>query len=80
LSHLPITQAFSWEGPEKSQLAFASGDVIQAADATGIRSITERHSLFLSSYFRITVVSLTASYPDGERYGFTLFRWNDPIG
>jgi hypothetical protein len=32
-------------------------------DATDIRSITERHSLFLSSHFRIAVVGLTAFYP-----------------
>jgi hypothetical protein len=74
LSHGPIIQAFSCEGPEKSQLAFASGDVIRIADATDIRSITERHSLFLSSHFRIAIVSLAASYPGRERYGFTLFR------
>ena len=65
LSHEPIYQAFSCEGPERRQPAFASGDVIQIADATGVRSIAERHSLFLSSDSRIAVVSLAASYPLG---------------
>jgi len=79
LSHVPITQAFSWEGPEKSQPAVASDDVLPVAEATGVRSITERHSLLLSSHFRIAIVNLTVSYPCGKRYGLTLFRWNDAI-
>jgi hypothetical protein len=38
-----------------SQLAFASGDVVDAADATDIRSITERHSLSPSSVIRTAI-------------------------
>jgi hypothetical protein len=37
--------------------------MIQNSDATGIRPIAERHSLFLSSRFRIAIVGLTAFYP-----------------
>jgi hypothetical protein len=61
--------------------AFASGDVVGVADATDIRSITERHSLSPSSVVRIAIgASRDALSPFGERFGFTLFRWNDAIG
>ena len=45
LPYMPICPVLSWEAPEGSQLAFAPGDVVGGIDATGIRSITERHSL-----------------------------------
>jgi hypothetical protein len=64
-----------------SQPAFASGDVVDVADATDIRSITEWHSLSPSSVIRTAVgASCDALSPCGERCGFTLFRWNDAIG
>jgi hypothetical protein len=40
---------------QRSQPAFAFGDVIQETNSTDIRSITERHSLFLFSVVRIAV-------------------------
>ena len=55
LPHKPIGQVLSCKGPKRSQLTFALGDVVLAADATDIRSITERHSLPLSSHTRIAV-------------------------
>ncbi len=64
-----------------SQPAFAPGDVVDVADATDIRSITERHSLSPSSVVRTAMgASCDALSPCGERCGFTLFRWNDAIG
>jgi hypothetical protein len=55
LPHRPICPVLSCEAPEGSQLAFASGDVVDGTDATGIRSITERHSLPPSSHVRTAV-------------------------
>jgi hypothetical protein len=67
-----------WLGPSP---AFASGDVVDVADATDIRSITERHSLSPSSVIRTAIgASCDALSPCGERCGLTLFRWNDAIG
>jgi hypothetical protein len=64
-----------------SQPAFALGDVVDVADATDIRSITEWHSLSPSSVVRIAMgASCDALSPCGERCGFTLFRGNDAIG
>src|SRR6266496_383099 len=74
--HKPISQVLSCKGPKRSQLTFALGDVVLAADATDIRSITERHSLPLSSHTRITVdrpCGFTSPLRE-ERYGLTLFR------
>jgi len=45
LSHVPICLVLSREAPQGSGPAFASGDVVNTNDATGIRSITERPSL-----------------------------------
>jgi hypothetical protein len=65
---------------QRSQPAFAFGDVVQVTNSTDIRSITERHLLFLFSFVRIAVgASCDARSPFGERYGFTLFRWKDAI-
>ena len=55
LPHMPICPVLSCEAPEGSQLAFASGDVVDGTDATGIRSITERHSLPPSSHVRTAI-------------------------
>ena len=64
-----------------SQPAFAPGDVVDVADATDIRSITERPSLSPSSVVRTAIgASRDALSPCEERCGFTLFRWNDAIG
>src|ERR1700730_9522394 len=38
-------QVTACEAPQGSLLAYASGDVVGVADATGICSITEQHSL-----------------------------------
>jgi hypothetical protein len=49
--------------------------MLSITDATDIHSITEWHSLFLSSVARITVdPPYGFTSPCGERYGFTLFR------
>jgi len=75
LSHEPISQVLSREAPERSQHACAFSDVVGVANATDVPSITERHSLPLSSHTRIAVgrpYGFTS--PCGERYGFTLFR------
>jgi hypothetical protein len=65
----------SWEAPEGSQLAFASGDVVNGNDATDIRSITERHSLSPTSHVRIAIgASCDVLSFVRERYGFILFR------
>jgi hypothetical protein len=40
---------------QRSQPAFAFGDVVQVTNSTDVRSITERHSLFLFSVVRIAV-------------------------
>ena len=78
---MPICPVLSCEAPEGSQLAFAPGDVVDGADTTGIRAITERHSLPPSSYVRTAVGHLAMCFPlNGERYGFILFRWKDTIG
>src|SRR6266567_1391857 len=45
LPHVPICLVLSREAPQGSGPAFASGDVIDATDATGICSITEQPSL-----------------------------------
>jgi hypothetical protein len=45
LPHVPICLVLSREAPQGSGLAFASGDVVDATDATGICSITEQRSL-----------------------------------
>jgi hypothetical protein len=58
----PINQVLSRESPKRSQPAFAFGDVVPVGNATDIRSITERPSLFLSSHTRIAI---------GQPYGFT---------
>ena len=64
-----------------SQPAFASGDVVDVADATDIRSITEWHSLSPSSVIRTAIgASCDALSSCEERCGFTLFRGNDTIG
>src|SRR5258708_38611088 len=56
-----------------SQPAFASGDVVDDADATDIHSITEWHSLSPSSVIRTAIgASCDALSPCGERCGFTL--------
>jgi hypothetical protein len=74
MPHMPICPVLSCEAPEGSQPAFAPGDVVDGADPTSIRSITERHSLPPSSH------NLTAIGPScdvrslWERYGFILFR------
>jgi len=61
--------------------AFASGDVVDAADATDIHSITEWRSLSPSSVIRTAIgPSCDVLSPCGERWGFTLFRGNDTIG
>ena len=53
---------------QRSQPAFAFGDVVHATNATDIRSITERHSLFLFSVVRIAVgASCDAPSPFGEQ-------------
>jgi hypothetical protein len=49
---MPICLVLSCEAPEGSQLVFAAGNVVSENDATGIRSITERHSLSPSSHVR----------------------------
>jgi len=75
---MPISRVLSRETPKRSQPAFAFGDVVHVANATDIRSITERPSLPLSSRTRIAVdrpYGFTS--PCGERYGLTLFRWSD---
>jgi hypothetical protein len=54
-SYVPICRVLSWEAPEGSQPAFASGDVVDGTDATGIRAITERHSLPPSSHVRTAI-------------------------
>ena len=78
---MPICPVLSWEAPEGSQPAFATGDVVDGTDATGIRSITERHSLPPSSHVRTAVgPSCDVLSLVGERYGFILFRWDDAIG
>jgi hypothetical protein len=65
---------------QRSQPAFAFGDVVRATNSTDIRSVTERHSLFLFSVVRIAVdASCDARSPFRERYGLTLFRWKDAI-
>jgi hypothetical protein len=57
------------------------GNVVSLANAIGIHSITEWPSLFLSSHTRITVdLPRGISSPCEERYGLTLFHWNDTIG
>jgi hypothetical protein len=45
LPHVPICLVLSREAPQGSGPAFATGDVVDAADATGIYSITEQPSL-----------------------------------
>ena len=55
LPHRPICPVLSCEAPEGSQLAFAPGDVVDGTDATGIHSITERHSLPPSSHIRTAI-------------------------
>src|SRR4029077_13997537 len=55
LSHMPICPVLSCEAPEGSQPAFAPGDVVDWTDATGIRSVTERHSLPPSSHVRTAI-------------------------
>jgi hypothetical protein len=61
--------------------AFASGDVVDVADATDICPITEQHSLSPSSVIPTAIgPSCDALSPCGERCGFTLFRGNDTIG
>src|SRR5215470_16762514 len=45
LPHVPICLVLSREALQGSGLAFASGDVVNATDATGICSITEQPSL-----------------------------------
>jgi hypothetical protein len=45
LPHVPICLVLSREAPQGSGPAFASGDVVDATDATGICSITEQPSL-----------------------------------
>jgi hypothetical protein len=52
---MPICPVLSWEAPEGSQPTFASGDIVDEVDATGIRSITERHSLSPSSHVRTAI-------------------------
>jgi len=42
---MPICRVLACEAPQGSLPAFASGDVVNATDATGICSITEQHSL-----------------------------------
>jgi hypothetical protein len=61
--------------------AFASGDVVDMANATDIYSITEQHSLPPSSVVRNAIgPSCDVLSPCEERCGFTLFHWNDTIG
>jgi hypothetical protein len=55
MPHMPIGPVLSCEAPEGSQLAFASGDVVDGTDTTSIRSITERHSLPPSSHVRTAI-------------------------
>jgi hypothetical protein len=56
-------------------------NVVYVADATDIHSITEWPSLSPSSVVRTAIgPSCDVLSPYGERYGFTLFRWNDTIG
>src|SRR5215469_6738548 len=45
LSRKPIGPVLSREAPQGSLPAFASSNVVSKPDATGIRSITEQHSL-----------------------------------
>src|SRR6266567_2089356 len=45
LPHVPICLVLSREAPQGSGPAFASGDVVDATDATGICSITKQPSL-----------------------------------
>src|ERR1700739_3924038 len=45
LPHMPIRLVLSREAPQGSGPAFASGDMVDASDATGICSITEQPSL-----------------------------------
>jgi hypothetical protein len=52
---MPICPVLSCEAPEGSQPVFATGDVVDGTDATGIRSITERHSLSPSSHVRAAI-------------------------
>ena len=79
LSHVPITQAFSWEGPEKSQPAVASDDVLHSygGNRYPLRYRTAFASFLLSFPHRHR--KPCGLLPLRERYGLTLFRWNDAI-
>jgi len=55
LPHEPISQVLSCEDHKGKSAAFASGDVVNVADATDIHSITEWHSLSPSSVIRIAI-------------------------
>ena len=65
------------ETPQRSQPAFASGNV-----ATRIRPTTGRHSLFLTPLSAPPSVGLTTSLPSlwKERYGLTTFHKVDKDG
>src|SRR5258707_13127624 len=63
-----------------SGLAFAIGDVVPVRNSTDIRSITERPSLFPLMLSASLSIHLAMCLPlPGERYGFTLFRWNEQM-
>jgi hypothetical protein len=65
------------ETPQRSRPAFASGNV-----ATRIRSITDRHSLFLTPLPAPSLIGLAAFLPflRKERYGLTTFHKVDKDG
>src|SRR5260370_4688651 len=63
LPHVPIGPVLSCEAPEGSQPAFAPCHAVDGTDATGIRSITERHSLPPSSHVRTAISHLAMCFP-----------------
>src|SRR5215472_4668416 len=73
LSHESIPQVLSCEGPRKRLPAFASGNVVDVADATGIHAVTAWHSLLFLSHSRNAIVPpYGVSTLSRERYGFIL--------
>src|SRR5260370_2389995 len=64
----PIDQVLSREAPERSQPAFAFGDVVPVGNATDIRSVTEWPSLPLPSHTRITYLPQVAFAEENSEY------------
>ena len=79
-SFIGSSNGLEFEHQREVGAVFGKVMLSKESNATFICSITGQHSLFRISDIRIAIgTSCDGRSPRGERYGLTLFRWNDAI-